>query len=118
MWITERRLNCHRVLPLVLNLYSWKQARPQNKSSKYFGDFASLPLSQVKQYYCDQILFVYNKKGFTSKHKELLLAKSLTKFAQRFVVSGPALSVLSLYTCAITQHISPFRSTKSTYQSM
>jgi hypothetical protein len=44
------------------------------------------------------------KTGFTSKHKELLLAKSLTKFAQRFVVSGLALSVLFLYTDAITQH--------------
>jgi hypothetical protein len=42
------------------------------------------------------------KTVFTSKHKELLLAKSLTKFAQRFVVSGSALSVLSLYTDAIT----------------
>ena len=49
-------------IPLVFNLYSWKQARPQNKSSKYSGDFASLPLNQVKQYYCDQILFVYNKE--------------------------------------------------------
>jgi hypothetical protein len=27
------------------NLYSWKQARPQNKSSKCSGDFASLPLT-------------------------------------------------------------------------
>ena len=110
MWITERRLTCRRALPLVLNLYSWKQARPQNRSSKYSGDFASLPLNQVKQHYCEQILFVYNNKtGFTSKHKESLLAKSLTKFAERFIINGPALSVLSLFTGAITQHhLSPF----------
>ena len=108
MWITERRINCHRVLPLVLNLYSWKQARPQNKSSKYSGDFPSLSLNQVKQYYCDQILFVYNKNRIYFETQGVVTCKVLDKVCTvvRRQWSSPECTVSH----AITQHTSPFRS--------
>lgn len=46
----QKSHTCRRALPLVLNLYSWKQVRPQNRSSKYSGDFASFPLNTGKQH--------------------------------------------------------------------
>jgi hypothetical protein len=106
MWITERRLNCHRVLPLVLNLYSWKQARPQNKSSKYSGAFASLPLNQVKQYYCDQILFVYNKNRIYFETQGVVTCKVLDKVCTEVRRQWSSSEcIVSLYRCYYTTHM-------------
>lgn len=73
----KKNLTCRANLPLVLDLNTSKQGRPQNRSSKYSGDFASLPLITN-----NNIVIFFQKK----KHRWLLEIKCTN---ETYYLQGP-----------------------------